>query len=275
MQKIFLHFLVFTNAWIGIAAGAQAYISAQLVHSGPPLFYFFLVLSGTMFLYNFQRLIKNAEIGNDEKSIRHQWIEAHKSLLIFISIAAFCSTWILVFYFLNQKQIAWLFLAGSIGIFYTGIPKTPFKGLRVLPYTKAFLVALSWSIICVTIPVFNTNTTMNEYPLFIRFFILIFSLAIIFDIRDLLFDDPKMKTIPQLLGKRNSYLLSLSLLGVNIFLAVLYENFALLISESITFLFAVIIFLRLQKEEKEILFGFFTDGIILLNAILIAVFSII
>jgi 4-hydroxybenzoate polyprenyltransferase len=132
-------------------------------------------------------------------------------LLIFLSILSFCY---------------------SLPLFTLGEQKF---GLRNIPGLKTFLIALVWTMSCVLLPVLEaqdlhlTDIAMRDITIMIaKRFLLIFALAIPFDIRDLFSDrQAGLKTIPVAWGEKNAYLFCQLLLAGYIVLLFLLGTMAL------------------------------------------------
>jgi hypothetical protein len=87
--------------------------------------------------------------------------------------------------------------------------------LSDLPFSKAFLVALTWSALCAALPLqFDVNYGTQYAAAFFYFL----GLAIPFDIRDLHFDAKSRRTIPQILGVEKAKQLALFFISLGFFL---------------------------------------------------------
>ena len=83
---------------------------------------------------------------------------------------------------------------------------------REFPFIKAFLVAFVWTIVLVILP----NLIQQKMDIGSLSFILFFyALTIPADAKDAEMDHKKMKTLPQLIGKKRSY--SVAILLLNLF----------------------------------------------------------
>ena len=74
--------------------------------------------------------------------------------------------------------------------------------LRFIPGIKIFIIALVWSGVCVFIPILQNEQLLNDHVwlTFVEFFTIVVVLMIPFEIRDLKYDDKRLKTLPQVLG---------------------------------------------------------------------------
>jgi hypothetical protein len=92
--------------------------------------------------------------------------------------------------------------------------------LREFPFIKAFLVAFVWIIVLVVLPNLIQGEIEIENLTFLLFF---YALTIPADARDIEWDLKKMKTLPQLIGRKRSY--GFVILLLNLF--VLLQTFSI------------------------------------------------
>jgi hypothetical protein len=87
--------------------------------------------------------------------------------------------------------------------------------LSDLPFLKAFLVALTWTILCAGVPsAFAGSFGLKSIAVFSYFL----GLTIPFDIRDLHFDSQDRRTFPQILGVVGAQRLSIFLIALGFYL---------------------------------------------------------
>ena len=114
---------------------------------------------------------------------------------------------------------------------------------REFPFLKAFLVALVWTIVLVILP--NLMQAKLEIGN-LTFMLFFFALTIPSDARDIKIDHKKMKTLPQLIGKKRSYRIAILLLN----LFVLLQSFSIDIKFTLV-LFNTFWFSYIQYFEKR------------------------
>lgn len=86
-------------------------------------------------------------------------------------------------------------------------------GLREIPGAKAFVVALGWTFVTVGFGNTDSDPEPNKVIwMMVMQFCFFLAMAIAFDIGDLKYDRPGLRTIPQLLGKRWAKAIALVLL---------------------------------------------------------------
>jgi hypothetical protein len=130
--------------------------------------------------------------------------------------------------------------------------------LRQIPGTKALWISIVWTIIAVVIP----KLTLDSFSwLDLHYFILFYTLTIPADMRDMEFDNPKMKTIPQLIGNRKSKLLFYFLLILFLMINYLLKD-RNPIEISLVLLFSLILFAKRFSLRYALI-----DGILLILGI--------
>ena len=107
-----------------------------------------------------------------------------------------------------------LFFMSLLTLFYC-FPFDPVnKNLRKTPGLKIFIVATVWSLLIVVFPIINFTDKLDVSFLIFFVQVLIFVIAIIlpFEIRDLNSDCKQLRTIPQIIGVKNTKVLGFCLL---------------------------------------------------------------
>jgi hypothetical protein len=209
-------------------------------------------------IYNFHRLykFKNNQLNESLKI----WVELNfltVQLLCFFGILLSCCLFVLLLNF-ELQHLVLLCSCLLISLIYVVLK------WREFPFLKAFLVALVWTIVLVILP--NLMQAKLEIGNF-TFMLFFYALTIPSDARDIKMDHKKMKTLPQLIGKKRSY--NIAILLLNLF--VLFQSFSIEIKFTLvlfnTFWFSFIQYLELKHKIRIELvdlilfifgFGFFT-----------------
>jgi len=163
---------------------------------------------GTIVGYNFVKYDAIARHGKPGWSLRMKAFIA----LSFISFMASA------FFFFRLERITQIVSLAVLGI--TALYTLPFfpnrKTARDWAGFKIYFVALSWVGVTVLLPILNSGQqfTLDACVTAVQRFILIVVLLFIFEIIDLAWDDPHLRTVPQQIGIRRTKWLGLLLMSV-------------------------------------------------------------
>lgn len=225
------------------------------------------------FLYNLQRIYQSAYPTNDERLL---WYRKNKKWIFTIAIL-----FILVFY----KTIWVIFNAYKQGVFvycFTAFLSLlyflPPLSLRKLKFSKQFFIAFCWTVVCGFIPALFQNNqysgvegiNSDKWLYLISQFFFISALCIPFDIRDYKKDlSEGTNSLPVLIGVNNSkiaaYLFVLIYWSVTLFM----NESALIIPKSLIAFASLLVIYYAKENNKRYYFIFLTDGIILLQSVLL------
>lgn len=268
--QLLIQFFAYSNIWIGLGAATFTcqfyFITKNDINYWIVIFAFF----STLLTYTFQRYVKIIQ-DRYPPSNRFIWMIKNKTFVkASMVISSFGATYAL--FKMNSILITTLFLffMGFLSFFY--VVKLPGKfnrNLRDIPSLKIFLIALVWSMMSCIIPYINLESP-NHFPveLFFFAFIVILGLTIPFDIRDIDFDEDQKKTIPQILGERNSVYLAISLLVIGqIGLFILLSQ--VLFFSSIGLVLTIALIRGALRTKHDLYFSFFVDGLLILQPTLL------
>ncbi len=124
----------------------------------------------------------------------------HKIIQVF-SFLCFAVAGYLAFQ-LKIEILVWTAIFGLLSILYA-LPVLPkYKNLRSLGVLKIFIVALVWMGFTVILPLVDEGMQVkwDDVLLMMQRFLLVLALILPFEIRDMKFDAPEMRTVPQRLG---------------------------------------------------------------------------
>ena len=211
---------------------------------------------------------------------RHRWAGENKKVMMsVIMISAFLS--VCSSFFLEMKQ---LFIVAPMGIvaFFYAYPLFPWKmnlkRIRDIPGIKLFIIAFVFAIITYVLPIisFVEFTYYTGIGLLARFFF-VAAITIPFDVRDINFDDKKIKTIPIVFGENKSIYFSLSFLLVStIFNFFLYSYKILLVNSlmvEIAILAVAFIAIVFSRHKSEYYYVIVLEGLMILHPLLVFLFS--
>ncbi|MDD2304804.1 MAG: UbiA family prenyltransferase [Prolixibacteraceae bacterium] len=210
-----------SNIYISLAAVALT-VATQVQLGMHPQWhpYLFIIFFATLFEYNLHRLITVLTNKEALKSEKHRWVNENIKafyLMVFISIVGFG-----VVALLAKKEVLVTFTPIALITVLYSIPVSAnpkhLLRLREIPYLKIFMIAAIWSASTILLPIVQSSETFSQTHIFAmlseRFFFIL-AITIPFDIRDLEADgQQELKTIPMLLGEKNSLKLSYFLLSV-------------------------------------------------------------
>lgn len=197
----FGNFIADTNLYI--AGGAALFTGSAYFFFGtaPNSDVLGTVFFGTLFMYNFQRRVGDLGATGQYRTVKK----------ILMGVGALGTAFFAVG--LSVSVFALFACAALLSAAYA-LPVFPVKGreerasLRKLPYMKIWTVTAAWTLVGVAVPLADgaggdlTRTDATAFAL--QQGALIFALAAAFDIRDLPFDAPEHRTVPQILGVRGA-----------------------------------------------------------------------
>lgn len=248
LLKNIFNFYVFSNIHVALAGFCMTKITLLKFgfysNISPVFVAFSIILS-----YNFIRFY---EIKTDRLGWLKKWFVEYQKGLFFLSIISIAVlTYILFFTGFNLKSLIVLIPFSFMTLFYV-VPL--FKignnevSFRNFPGIKIFSIAIAWAGISVLFPLFEEGFHF-DFSVFVEFIQRILILIVIilpFDIRDVESDSKELKTLPLILGVRNSKWLGTSLLV----LFVLLDSFNSQ-SSTITVVIAIITGLFLWNSSSK------------------------
>lgn len=163
---------------------------------------------GTVVGYNFVKYDALARSGKPQLGLRLKFF-------IGVSMLAFLGA---IFCFLKLERITQL--VSGICVLITALYTLPFfpnrTNARSWSGLKIYIVALCWVGVTVVLPVLNSGMVFNTdfYIVSVKRFILVVVLLFIFEIIDLAWDDPHLRTVPQQIGIKNTKKLGIFLLVI-------------------------------------------------------------
>ena len=274
LAKKLTEFILFSSIFIAICAVAFC-IETNLLLSLPLniISFYCFVFGATLAKYNLHYLVKTTAIKNSQ---RLAWSLKNKSLhkiLLGIGIA------LILFSFLSFRLHHFIIL-GILGVvaFLYSFPVIPIgnkKRIKDYGFVKIFTLSLLWTIVTVWFPVVNFSFDTNIFVfVFLRRFVFMFVLCLLFDIRDIEVDKTEnINTIAVILGKKKSYYLAYISLFIFIILSVLQFYYiedkvtliAMLLSGVITFFTIELT----KKTNSDFVYLAGIDGMMLLQALLV------
>ncbi|MBA4746733.1 hypothetical protein GO009_10635 [Muricauda sp. TY007] len=149
-------------------------------------------------------------------------VEAYKYLIVsnayhkIIQIFSFVSFAFAIYFLLQLDEEIWVatVVLGVLSALYA-VPLLPrAKNLRNLAGLKIYIVAFVWAGFTVLLPVLDAKMTLDwDFAVtFIQRMLLVLVLILPFEIRDMQWDDRGLRTLPQVLGVKNTTRLGVGLI---------------------------------------------------------------
>lgn len=222
--KSVYYFIVFSNLLIAGAAVAQSLLTYLILDQSINPWIIFIEGSATLLLYNFSLWLSLPK--DPQKSVfkRTQWL--FRNRIVFWVNSMLASLIILYSIFqIHWYSILFLLVIGGVSLLYS-LPLFRFEGKKVgfrqVPGMKLFHIALVWSLSSVGLPVvelWTSGVTIDWYTanyLGVLKLLFLLTCTLPFDIRDMAQDSYyHLQTIPNMLGKARSQILSISLVIVH------------------------------------------------------------
>jgi 4-hydroxybenzoate polyprenyltransferase len=266
--------VLFGSIFIALCAVAMCIETNLLLHL--PLnstgFYLF-VFGATIVQYNMHYLYKTTAVGG---SRRLAWSLQNKPVHKILIVAGLAMIIYSLFGF-HLRHFLILLVFGLMAFLYS-FPFLPFAGRkRIKDYglAKIITLALMWTLVTVWFPVDQASITGLSFQLiFIRRFIFIFILCLVFDIRDRQIDsEHNISTVAVKLGVKKTYHLCYILLGLFAALSVIqfiYYNDLVQLTAMLLSAAATIIPIEMSKKNNsDMLYLAGIDGMMLLQAFLV------
>ncbi|MEJ8758455.1 hypothetical protein WG947_15685 [Pontibacter sp. H259] len=272
-----LTYVLYSSVFISVCAFAltiETYLLAELPVSMPMAVFVFLA---TLFTYNLSSIQSIAlRRKNDFKVAHNSWWHRHRKSMAILGLVSIVLA-IIVYLYFGLKLNFWFILhlaiisvGYTVPILYRG---KSIKPLRRVPLLKVFLIAYVWAIVTATFPVLESGVQLDGQQLlwlFIRRFLFILALALLFDIRDYSYDrHTKTLTVPGLIGVGYTKLLSLGLLIVYALIVMQHESGSTLAALLVSTGAAALVVMFSSEFKPRVYFLLLADGAMLLHAALV------
>jgi hypothetical protein len=257
--------IIFSNLLVSISIGTLCYGICHQLKIPNELWYGSFVFSSTLMTYNFQRLIKSNQIIQNPTN-HLLWVQTHKKNLyiLFYGCSILCLVSFLKVY--NWGLISVFTLSISLVISFLYVLKIKTKTLRDIPYLKIHLIAIIWVIAIGIFELLNEKYfTSEKWGFVLAHYFYIVAVTIPFDIRDLKYDDPSHRTIPQVFGIIKAKIISVLFLIIY-FLIAINEQQDLI--KNVLFIgviiYTIILIITSNKNRNEFHYSGLIEGSILL-----------
>lgn len=270
---------VYSNVWIALGAAAATWQTGILIGETTLHLSFFTGFA-TLFTYNFQRLVKLTDRPEYAASGRNNWLFRNRRLLGILSVLAAIPCLLLI-PMLSSSSLLLLSFSGVLSLFYA-VRFFPIAGrlraLRDVAYLKLYVIALVWAMVTVALPVLQHEGIVFDDAFLLRFaerFAFIVAITIPFDIRDAGLDDPSQRTAAQLLGERGARYYALVWVALSLsaatalFVHDVYTVFNW-IAVMISLIISAVLIGKTRSGNDEMFFTGAVDGLLILQALLVA-----
>lgn len=204
--KSILQFYVNSSIHVGLSCFALVQITQMVFHISQQNEVGYFAFWGTVVGYNF---VKYEELARAKK------IKMRKQLR-WITLFTFGAFIMVGYYFFKLERITQIVAVVFLGL--TLLYTLPFfpnkKNARNWAGVKIYIVSFCWVGATVFLPLLNAGMAFNANIgiLSLQRFVLIFVLILIFEIIDLRFDNPNLRTVPQQIGVKNTKIVGFALL---------------------------------------------------------------
>ncbi|WP_422081675.1 hypothetical protein [Ulvibacterium sp.] len=256
LKRIF-DFYLDASIHVALSILSLLWVTSSILHIPTDKHLFSLVFFGSIACYNF------IKYGLEVK----KYIRLADRYHGYIQFFSFVCLGIAVYhlFFLEWNTI---FMLGILGLF-TGLyalpvlPKT--RNLRSLAGFKIFPVAIVWAGTTVILPVVaeGLNLSWDVWVETIQRFMLVLALIIPFEIRDMAYDPPELKTLPRLYGVVKTKILGILLIFSFFFLTFLKDETTQneVLSKAFLFLGVVSILMLTRKDQNTHFSAFWVEAI--------------
>jgi hypothetical protein len=289
----FIKLFFFGNYFYGLCAVALS-IEAMLQQKYPlnGLLYFSLVFFSTVFYYSHAYVL--TEVSEHSTNVRAAWY-AQQAKLVFLSRLVFFTAIVgislyFVFIFrinflaISLYELLFIFIFPLVSLLYYGINHSFFKklNLRNIGWLKPFIIGFIWAGLVTVYPVLFYNISKGTHYeislvgsfLFIKNFMFITVLCIMFDIKDYAMDyNQQLKTFVVKLGLRKTILyiiIPLCIVGLAAFISYAFmQHFQVLkiILNTIPFVLTILVALSLYNRKSILYYLFIIDGLMIVKSI--------
>jgi hypothetical protein len=256
--RIYL-FHFYLDASIHVALSVFALIEVSCIFFGLPRdnHISYLVFFGTIACYNF------VKYGVEAKKYFLVANTYHKYIQVVSFIAGAFALYHL--FFLSLEVVIGITVLSLLTSLYA-IPLLPnTKNLRSLGGLKIFVVALVWAGTTVVLPVIAADRAV-DWDVFVELaqrFLMILILMLPFEIRDLDYDDPELRTLPQRYGYVNTKIYGAFGTVVFFFLTFLKDHLTYLevIGKGVLFLVLGVLMFITKRKQSQYFSSFWVEAI--------------
>ena len=217
-----LQWLVYGHVWLALCVAAQVAWIGLFMAEAPDLWRYNIAAAlGTIAAYGLMRWVRSRE-PKLRASEHLSWFSERHSLTLIIAVVC-CVAAAALCWPPRWSVHRWLLAAGVMAFLYV----SPFTakdgltiGLRRVPMLKILLIAMAWALAVVAVPMeydLAGHPPSRIVAMMCMRIPLFMALAIAFDVRDLPYDPPVLRTLPQIMGARGAKAVAMLLLLASAF----------------------------------------------------------
>jgi hypothetical protein len=255
--KRLFRFYINASIHVALAVVSLYFVSVRTLNIIPDGYLLGFLFFATIVCYNFVKYGVEAEKYLIVAKPSHRPIQAFSFLAFGFSL----------FFFFHLKPMIWGYVVFLT--FVSALYAIPFlprsKNLRSWGGLKIFLVALIWTGFTYVLPIIDNGieTSFSVFAQGIKRFLLVLVLILPFEIRDLKYDKPALRTLPQRYGveqtKRWGYVLALAYFSIALLdVSAEWEDmvFAIMVT-----LILILVTYNAAKEQTKYYASFWVEGI--------------
>lgn len=266
-----LRWLVYGHIWVALALAAQCWWTSLFLHEGAlARRYALAAFLGGFTAYGVTRLarVRAKDVG---EYLNLKWYKQNqRTMYVLVGLsgaAAFVLMWPL-------WPHIWRVLVPAVLVTFFYV--TPFTikgrgiGLREVPFLKAMLIAVIWSVAAVAVPM-HLDPVYRSAASIIGFTCmripLVLALAILFDIRDAPTDERSLRTVPIVFGIRGAKAIAFMLLLCAAAFDVIFLRGLGYVAASWTilpgYLFALVLTVAARPVRDPFYYAILVDGVMI------------
>lgn len=266
-----LRWLIYGHVWVALALAAQSWWTSLFLHEGAlARRYALAAFLGGFTAYGVTRLarVRAKDVG---EYLNLKWYKRNqRTMYVLVGLAgaaAFVLMWPL-------WPHIWRVLVPAVLVTFFYV--TPFTikgrgiGLREVPFLKAMLIAVIWSVAAVAVPMHLDpveQSAASIIGLTCMRIPLILALAILFDIRDAPTDERSLRTVPIVFGIRGAKAIAFILLVCSAAFDVIFLRGLGYVAASWTilpgYLFALVLTVAARPVRDPFYYAILVDGVMI------------
>ena len=254
----FLRIFVYANFWVAGAVYALTRITEIIIdahHESLAV----LNAAGTLVVYGFARYFEGpSEVEKTSKITAWRKSMPNLTKLSIVGGGAFS---IIELIRIGSFGLFLHYVIGAVVALLYPLPwimKNKGGGLRSIPGLKLFVISFVWAFTTAFLPaIWNGH---NGWWWLLERFLWTMALTIPFDVRDVKLDAQSIKTLPHVIGPRNSIYLAHACIWMSFALMVLVFGLPL-ISAFLLYLFFAVVIIVARAELGDLYYSFFIEGL--------------